>query len=282
VVGAGGGMVCALFVALQGLRTLLIEGSPFVGGTTALSASALWIPNTSFGDASGDTPRDARTYLEAATEGRSPNALREAFLNAGPKAVATLIVIEHTDVQLRAFAYHPDYLSALPGSTTSGRVLDALPFDGRELGAQFELLRPPIPEFTVPGGMMVDRIDIGHLLKLGRSFESISHSARLIARYAVDRLNHARGTRLVRGNALVGRLLRSLQKRDVTLWTSAKVERLLGDERHSRLSDRGSPRAHALRAGHDPPRRSWTATFHRRRLSRRGADARCTRGTTGD
>jgi hypothetical protein len=94
-------------------------------------------------------------------------------------------------------------------------VPEALPFDGRELGAQFELLRPPIPEFTVLGGMMVDRIDIGHLLKLGRSFESMSHSARLIARYAVDRLNHARGTRLAMGNALVGRLLRSLQKRDV-------------------------------------------------------------------
>ncbi|MGF6507831.1 FAD-binding protein [Paraburkholderia sp. 32] len=134
-------------------------------------------------------------------------------------------------MQLRAFAYHPDYLSALPGSTTSGRVLEALPFDGRELGAQCQLARPPIPEFTVLGGMMVDRIDIGHLLKLGRSFESFGHSVRLIGRYAIDRLGYARGTRLVMGNALVGRLLRSLQQRGVTIWTSAKVERLLGDER---------------------------------------------------
>jgi succinate dehydrogenase/fumarate reductase flavoprotein subunit len=230
VIGAGGGgMACALFAALKGMRTLLIERSEYVGGTTALSAGALWIPNTSFGEASGDTQENARTYLDEATNKRSPHALREAFLDAGPKAVG--ILNERTDVKLRAFTYHPDYLSALPGSTTSGRVLEALPFDGRELGAQFSLVRPPIPEFTVLGGMMVDRIDIGHLMKLGRSFESFKYSTRLIARHAVDRMSHARGTRLVMGNALVGRLLRSLQKHDVSIWTKTSVERFIGDDR---------------------------------------------------
>ena len=39
--------------------------------------------------------------------------------------------------------------------------------------ALFPLVRPPIPEFTVLGGMMVDRTDINHLLAMGRSLRSL-------------------------------------------------------------------------------------------------------------
>ena len=37
-------------------------------------------------------------------------------------------------------------------------------------------MRPPIPEFTVLGGMMVDRNDIFHLLRLKRSMASFRYS----------------------------------------------------------------------------------------------------------
>jgi hypothetical protein len=121
---------------------------------------------------------------------------------------------------------HPDYLSELEGSTLCGRALEPLPFDGRLLGPLRTLVRPPIPEFTVLGGMMVDRDDIGHLLKWNRSVESFLHSSRILLRHAADRLRYSRGTRLLMGNALIGRLLLTLRERGVSLMTQTRVTAL--------------------------------------------------------
>ena len=68
---------------------------------------------------------------------------------------------------------------------------------------------------------MVDRTDIGHLLNATGSVASLRHTWRLLLRYGADRLRHPRGTRLVMGNALAGRLFHSLLLRDVPVWTSA-------------------------------------------------------------
>ncbi|MFZ2389167.1 MAG: FAD-dependent oxidoreductase [Polaromonas sp.] len=229
VIGAGSaGMAAALFGAIEGLRVLLLESSELVGGTTALSAGAMWIPNTHLSIGSGDTPAKAANYLAHATEGRSPETMRNQFLTLGPAAVHCLDT--ESEVKMRAFDRHPDYLSSLPDSTTHGRALECLPLDGRLLGDAFDLVRPPIPEFTVLGGMMVDRIDIGHLLNMMRSLTSFGYSVRLVLRYFVDRLRYPRGTRLVMGNALVGRLLLSLRKRQVPVWTGARVERLCSEQ----------------------------------------------------
>ena len=230
VIGAGcAGMAAALFAALDGLKVLLIERTKWVGGTSALAAGALWIPNTHLAAASvtpeQDSPQKAAHYLDLATQGRSPAPLRAAFLALGPQAVKCLE--DHTEVRMRAFAFHPDYLTELPDSTTSGRVLECLPFDARQLGPALALVRPPIPEFTVLGGMMVDRVDIAHLLNMTRSWASFAHAARLLLRHASDRLRHPRGTRWVMGNALVGRLLLSLRQRNVPLWLEARTERLV-------------------------------------------------------
>jgi len=60
------------------------------------------------------------------------------------------------------------------------------------------------------GGMMVGKADIQALVGRYGSWKDFLHSARLVARYAADRLRHPRGTRLVMGNALVARLFQSL------------------------------------------------------------------------
>lgn len=228
VLGGGcAGLSAALFAAIEGLRVLVVERERWVGGTSAVAAGALWIPNTHLAADAGDSPEQAALYLRHATGGEAPARLLERFLALGPRAVRTLV--DHSEVRLRAFAHHPDYLSELPGATARGRVLECLPFDGRELDADFARVRPPIPEFTVLGGMMVDRIDIGHLLNMTRSWASLSHSVRLVMRHARDRLGHPRGTRLVMGNALVGRLLLSLRRRNVPVWTESAVLALTGD-----------------------------------------------------
>ena len=221
--GGAAGMAAAVFAALDGARTLLVERSEFVGGTSALSAGTVWIPNTKHAQEVGaeDSPERAAAFLDAAVGNRAPKAVRETFLRAGPEAVRCLE--ESTAVQFRARPFHPDYLFELEGSAAGGRALEALPFDGGTLGKALGLLRPPIPEFTILGGMMVDRDDIGHLLKMTRSLKSLVHGARLIAGYAVDRLRHGRGARLVMGNALTGRLLQTLRDLAVTLMTEAET-----------------------------------------------------------
>lgn len=230
VVGAGAaGMAAALFGAIEGQRVLLVERTGYIGGTSALSAATTWVPNTHHALGSDDNVEKAERFLDQVVGNHSSAVQRRAFLENGPRAIAVLEA--NSDVKFRPCALHPDYEQTAEGATLRGRALEPLPFDGRELGAALSVVRPPIPEFTVLGGMMVDRTDIGHLLKMTKSFVSFRHAAGLLARYAIDRLGHTRGTRLVMGNALIGRLLLSLMKRDVDVVLDVKTTEISHDDR---------------------------------------------------
>jgi len=242
VIGAGGaGMSSALFATLKGARVLLVESTEYLGGTTALSAGTSWVPGTDKGlkVEPRDTLERAKTFLNNAVGDRAEQSLRDAFVDNGAKAVALLEA--QTDVHYQVRALHPDYLSELEGSVLRGRAIEPIPFDGRKLGGALKLIRPPIPEFTVLGGMMVDRDDIAHLLKLTQSWRAFTYSARIILRHGMDKLLWGRGTRLVMGNALIARLLYSLMQRQVTILTQTRVESLVkkGDAVHSVVLSQG-------------------------------------------
>ena len=231
VIGAGGaGLSAAVFAAIDGAKVLVVERTEFVGGTTAWSAGTTWVPGTHHAAAvnPSDKLADVTTYLNHAVGAQAPAVLREAFLKHGGDAVAKIEA--HSPMKYRPYPKHPDYISDLPGSTLNGRALEPLPFDGRLLGELFPLLRPPIPEFTVLGGMMVDRTDINHLLAMTKSWASLKHALSILGRHLRDRLSHARGTRLVMGNALVGRLLHGLsQHAHATLALKTSVDALERD-----------------------------------------------------
>ena len=228
VIGSGGaGLSAALCAAIDGARVLVVERTSHLGGTTALSAGTTWVPCTEPGlkVQPDDTLARASRFLDLAVGERSDRRLRQAFLDNGPAAVAKLA--RHSDVQYQVRALHPDYLSELEGAALRGRAIEPIPFDGRLLGAALSLIRPPIPEFTVLGGMMVDRDDIFHLLRLTQSWASFKYALRIITRHARDRLFWPRGTRLVMGNALIGRLLLSLLKRGVQIVTDTELSSLI-------------------------------------------------------
>ncbi len=230
VVGAGaGGLSAALFAAIEGKSVLLIERTEYIGGTTALSAATVWIPNSMHAAkvSSDDTFESAHRFLTGVVGNHSSAEMREAFLRSGPAAVATLEM--QSDVHFRPYATHPDYEQQVEGATLRGRALEPLAFDGRRLGAALARIRPPIPEFTIFGGMMVDRTDIGHLLGLTKSIASFAHATKILGRYGLDRVKGSRGSRLVMGNALVGRLLMSLLDRNVDIVTSTHVRAFLTD-----------------------------------------------------
>ncbi|WP_187640279.1 FAD-dependent oxidoreductase [Bosea sp. F3-2] len=228
VVGSGAaGLSAAVFAAIEGRSVLVIERTDHVGGTSALSAATTWIPNSMHAEkvATGDSLEKAARFLDRVVGNRTSSRLRDAFLRAGPEAIATLE--SRTDVHFRPYATHPDYESDVEGSTLRGRALEPVPFDGRQLGADIDRIRPPIPEFTLFGGMMIDRTDIGHLLNLRKSWTSFRHAAGIIGRYGLDRLHGQRGTRLVMGNALIGSLLLTLKKHGGTVLTTCSADELL-------------------------------------------------------
>ncbi|MEO8507734.1 MAG: FAD-dependent oxidoreductase [Betaproteobacteria bacterium] len=228
VIGAGaGGMTAALVARLEGKRTLLIERSDRIGGTTARSSGTVWIPDNPEQRRHGvrDDAAAARTYLDALVGAHADPALREAFIVAGPRMLAYLE--ERTDVRFRSYLTSVDYRQDLPGAARGGRPLEPLPFDGRTLGDKFDRVRAPLPELMLFGGMMITRGEAARLLLLPKSADAFSLGARLVTRYAADRLRFRRGTRLVLGNALAARLYRNLVERDVPIWYDTVASRLV-------------------------------------------------------
>ena len=226
VVGSGAaGMAAACAAATGGCSVLMLEHAPLVGGTTAISGGMVWLPANDKMAAAGrpDSIAAARTYLERTVPGADRTQL-EAFLeNAG----AVLRDLEaSTSVRLQPVMTYPDYYPDRDGGTAGGRVLEPVPFDARALGSAFRLVRPPLPEFTLFGGMMISRQDIPHLRRAARSVRSAARTLRLLGAYGLQRLVAHRGTSLYLGNALVARFLKSALDLGVTIRTEATVEGL--------------------------------------------------------
>ncbi len=231
VVGAGAaGMAAACTAAALGRRVLLVEHSDRIGGTTAISGGMTWIPANHKMREVGidDDLEQARTYLRATVPGAANDPRLEAFLARGDEALRFLE--GNTALKLQPVRRYPDYYPDQPGATTGGRVLEPVPFDGRALGPDFALLRDPLPEFLLFGGMMFSREDLPILRRVTRSPRALWHAAKMAARYARERLAAHRGTSLYLGNAMAARLLKSLRDLEVDLLTSMDVKRLLVEQ----------------------------------------------------
>jgi hypothetical protein len=69
--------------------------------------------------------------------------------------------------------------------------------------------------------MMIGRNDLPHIFQMSRSLKAAAHVGLMVTRYARDRLTHARGTRLVNGNALIARMAAAAIARGIPLWLSS-------------------------------------------------------------
>jgi len=232
IAGAGpAGMTAALVASLEGLDVLLCEKSDQVGGTGATSAGTLWIPGNTQSQAAGftDSAEQADRYLSALVGEGTNRDLRNAFLQTGPDAIDYLCA--RSELRFLPCGTHPDYRSNMPGSALAGRAIVPAPFDGRLLGDDFRRVRPPIPEFMLFGGMMVGKADLAPLIGRFQSIGKFIYSAKLFARYLIDRLKYPRGTRIMMGNALIGRLYYSLRQRGVPILFDASIKDVIGDRR---------------------------------------------------
>ncbi|CAM2156816.1 3-oxosteroid 1-dehydrogenase [Pararobbsia alpina] len=228
VVGSGAaGLSAALTCKIAGLSVVVLEKTEYFGGSTAVSGGAVWIPENPLMASVGHTDSRERaiTYLRQTVGSALRPEMMDAYLSYGPAMVRFFDA--HTSLKFIPRAVSPDYKPELEGASTGGRTIDPAPFDGRELGEAFNLLRPPLPSFLALGGMMVNRKDIDALLNLHRSWSNFSHATSLVARYLRDRLKWRRGTRLLLGNALAARLLKSALDKRIDMHRNIEIAELI-------------------------------------------------------
>jgi 3-oxosteroid 1-dehydrogenase len=227
VFGAGAaGMTTAVVARSEGLDVLLCEKLDQVGGTTATSGGMVFAPGNPVTARAGraDSMEDAGRYLHGELGLPPGDPMLGAFVETAPAAVRYLE--ERTQVRFDAPSPNPDYHDR-EGASRGGRTMVPTPFDGRRLGADFDLVRAPLATLTVLGGMMVARREVALLVRPFASLSAAKFTLRTLWRHARDRMRYRRGTRLLLGNALAARLLASVRDAGVVLQTGTPLVRLV-------------------------------------------------------
>ncbi len=228
IAGSGAaGLAAAVIAQAKGLRVLIAEKTGLIGGTTSYSGGVVWVPNSRQIVAGGgqDSLDQAQLYLDSTIGSAHEREARLQYLRRGPEAFGFLEDATGPLFYVRP-SNSPDYYPDAPGASQQGRAMTPLTFDGRLLGARFRDVRAPLPEFTLFGRQMLELMDVHHLLNARRSFGSAVHAGKLLFRDLRDRLvyrSYGRGTRLTGGNALVGRLYRSVLDRGIEVWRNAPL-----------------------------------------------------------
>jgi len=153
VVGSGGGSMCAaLIMGEAGKSCILLEKTGVIGGTTARSGGAMWIPNNRYMQRDGveDSTEKAMTYLDdlIGDNPTAPAASRERRLKYILEAPRMIDFLADRGIQLTRTDPWPDYYDNRPGGSVDSRSVFSEVFDANELGDWFEKLRPgfiPLP-----------------------------------------------------------------------------------------------------------------------------------------
>ncbi|MGQ8869671.1 3-ketosteroid-delta-1-dehydrogenase [Myroides sp. TSA_177.3] len=150
VVGSGTGLAAALAAHENELSTLVIEKTPYVGGSTALSGGAFWIPGNQVlqVDGSKDDIKAGQQYLEALLTKQYPKERWEAFLNKGNATIAMLY--RQTALHFFWAKGYSDYHPEVAGGSASGRTCESRPFDLNRLGKEKERFRLGKMEAPLP------------------------------------------------------------------------------------------------------------------------------------
>jgi 3-oxosteroid 1-dehydrogenase len=197
VVGSGGGLIGAYIAASRGLRTLVIEKTEFVGGTTAYSGAGLWLPGNAAERRGGvdASPASARPYLDAIIGDDAPSYLRKTYLHAGRHLIDEL----EQNPRFQSFFYYgvPDYFAGAPGSNAQGRTIFPPDLPVSELGELASLVRPPV--WTERWG-----VDPGDVVSGGRALIARALLAFVETGNGTVRTNTALTGLLVEDGAVVG------------------------------------------------------------------------------
>lgn len=220
VLGTGAaGLTTAITSQEHGAEVAVFEKAEQIGGTTAWSGGAVWIPCNPHQSAHGvlDTREDALTYLDALSLDMIDPELAARFVDAGPEMVRFLE--ERSPVEFELVVGFPDYHPEKPGGKPDG---------GRTLEC-------PLYPF-VELGDWADRVTTGRQLAAGAQGAAVRLSETPLGHAAPDGVPPEELTRRRQrderglGQSLVGRLLRGCLDRGIEPVTEHRAEQLLVDD----------------------------------------------------
>ncbi|AYJ48317.1 3-ketosteroid-delta-1-dehydrogenase [Rhodococcus sp. P1Y] len=223
VIGSGTGMAAALTAHELGLSALVVEKTQYVGGSTARSGGAFWLPaNKLLTGAAGDSRARAGDYLRAVVGDTAPADRSEAFLDS---ASATMDMLSRTTPMKFFWAEgYSDYHPELDGGSAVGRTCECKPFDLSVLGSELERLRPGLMEAGLP--MPVTGADYKWMNLLTR--KPAKAFPRILKRLATGVGGLLIGRRYVAGGqALAAGLYAGVLTAGIPVWTNTTLVRLV-------------------------------------------------------
>ncbi len=225
VVGSGAGsMASALVMRQAGKSVLILEKTPFIGGTTAKSGGVIWVPDNRFMKEQGiaDSAEAGITYLDAVAEDHpgTSHEKRLAYVNESAKMIDFLV---GQGVALeRGSQFWPDYYDEAPGGCKTSRCVTAVPFNTKELGAWRTKLRKGFMEMPV-------RLEDGMKLGTVRSHPSLKKLEKSII-WSVIKSKLILKKEVSAGMALQGRMLKASLAAGVDLRTDTPVTKLIVED----------------------------------------------------
>jgi len=229
VMGSGAaGMSAAIRGHDLGLEVLMVEKTDLFGGNTAMSGGVVWVPNNPSMKKKSipDSEEDAVTYLKHITHGEIEEERLKNYVDQSQRVLAYLQA--HTHVRYTSLEKYTDYYPEAPGGKPGGRSMDPTPLDGARLRESLMTIRPIHRQALVLGKFGITAREAHAALGLG--FGSMMFMAWQLFRYGLrffKRKKWGRDTRLVAGNALIGRLFLSLQERGIEAWRNTAVQSLV-------------------------------------------------------
>ena len=227
VVGSGTGMAAALAAHEAGLSVLIVEKSEYVGGSTARSGGALWLPASQVLDAAGanDSAERAQTYLDSVVDGTAPTARSAGFVK---NLTATVDMLRRTTPMKLFWAreysdYHPEH----PGGSAAGRTCECRPLNTSILGEYLPRLRPGVMEVTIPMPTtgadyrwlnLMTRVPRKGLPTIAKRLGQGVGGLLLGRRYAAG------------GQALAAGLFAGVLRAGIPVWTQTALEELTGED----------------------------------------------------
>lgn len=228
VIGSGAaGLSAAVTAAHHGLRVIVAEKAPVMGGTTAWSGGWIFTPRNPLARRAGivEDIEAPRTYLRSVLGTHFNEARINAFLIHAPRMVEFFET--HTALQFEPGNHIPDTYGTQPGAGQGGRSVIAAPYDGRELGRNLGLLRLPLRETSFMGMTIQAGADLRAFMTVTRSLKSFTYVAGRFSRHLWQLLRHGRGMQLRNGNALIARLMKSAADLGVEFMPQSPAVRLL-------------------------------------------------------
>ncbi|MEE2031142.1 3-ketosteroid-delta-1-dehydrogenase [Rhodococcus chondri] len=226
VIGSGTGMAAALSAKELGLSSLIVEKTKYVGGSTARSGGAFWMPaNPVLKEAkTGDTVDRGRTYVRSVVDGTAPVERGDAFVDNGAETVAMLQ--RTTPMKFLWAEGYSDYHPERPGGAAVGRTCECRPFNLSQLGAERGRLRPGLMDTGLP--MPTTGADYKWMNLMVRTpvkgFSRIFRRlAQGVAGLAVKR-EYAAG-----GQAIAAGLFAGVLNANIPVWTETSLVRLVKD-----------------------------------------------------